>query len=164
MFCNARGDADFVGDDLEAGRSPDSKAAGEPISIGLQMAQATKKLRILVVDDNADGADMLALLVSGEGHDVWTAYNGQAGLDLALRQRPDIVFLDIGLPILDGYEVARRIRADATLRGTLVVAVTAYGAPGDKAKAMAAGFDFHLTKPVESRHLEMLMRTIEEMK
>ena len=128
------------------------------------MAQGTKTLRILVVDDNVDAADMLALVVSGEGHDVWTAYNGQSGFDLASRQRPDIVFLDIGLPILDGFEVARRIRADAMLRGTFIVAITAYTSAGDKAKAVAAGFDLYLTKPVESGNLEMVMRTIEAIK
>jgi two-component system CheB/CheR fusion protein len=113
------------------------------------MAGNPHQLRILVVDDNVDGADMLALLLSDEGHEVRTAYTGREAMDAASRQRPDVIFLDIGLPELNGYEVARLLRADVTLSDTYIVAVTAYGTPADKAAALAVGIDAHLTKPVE---------------
>lgn len=115
--------------------------------------------RVLVVDDNQDAAHALRLLLQTEGHDVMVAADGAAGLALAREHRPDVVLLDIGLPTLNGYEIATRIRADPALKGTVLVAVTGYGQMHDRARASASGFDHHLVKPVEFRALQELLRT-----
>ncbi|MGQ0547856.1 MAG: hybrid sensor histidine kinase/response regulator, partial [Betaproteobacteria bacterium] len=104
--------------------------------------------RVLVVDDNRDAAHALRLLLQTDGHEVMVAADGAAGLALARQQRPDVVLLDIGLPILNGYEIATQIRADPALKGTMLVAVTGYGQMHDRARASASGFDHHLVKPV----------------
>jgi PAS domain S-box-containing protein len=115
--------------------------------------------RVLVVDDNQDAAHALRLLLQTDGHDVMVAADGAAGLALAREHRPDVVLLDIGLPTLNGYEIATRIRADPALKGTVLVAVTGYGQMHDRARASASGFDHHLVKPVEFRALQELLRT-----
>ena len=114
--------------------------------------------RVLVVDDNQDAAHALRLLLETDGHDVMVAADGAAGLALAREHRPDVVLLDIGLPTLNGYEIATRIRADPALEGTVLVAVTGYGQMHDRARASASGFDHHLVKPVEFRALQELLR------
>jgi PAS domain S-box-containing protein len=114
--------------------------------------------RVLVVDDNQDAAHALRLLLETDGHDVMVAADGAAGLALAREHRPDVVLLDIGLPTLNGYEIATRIRADPSLEGTVLVAVTGYGQMHDRARASASGFDHHLVKPVEFRALQELLR------
>ncbi|HEX6298827.1 MAG TPA: PAS domain S-box protein [Burkholderiales bacterium] len=118
-----------------------------------------KPRRVLVVDDNQDAAHALRLLLQTDGHDVMVAADGAAGLALAREHRPDVVLLDIGLPTLNGYEIATRIRADPALKGTVLVAVTGYGQMHDRARASASGFDHHLVKPVEFRALQELLRT-----
>jgi PAS domain S-box-containing protein len=115
--------------------------------------------RVLVVDDNQDAAHALRLLLQTDGHDVMVAADGAAGLALAREHRPDVVLLDIGLPTLNGYEIATRIRADPALKSTVLVAVTGYGQMHDRARASASGFDHHLVKPVEFRALQELLRT-----
>ena len=114
--------------------------------------------RVLVVDDNQDAAHALRLLLETEGHRVMVAADGAAGLALAREHRPDVVLLDIGLPTLNGYEVATRIRADPALKGTMLIAITGYGQMHDRARASASGFDRHLVKPVEFRALQELLR------
>jgi len=114
--------------------------------------------RVLVVDDNQDAAHALRLLLETDGHEVMVAADGAAGLALAREHRPDVVLLDIGLPTLNGYEIATRIRADPALKGTVLVAVTGYGQMHDRARASASGFDHHLVKPVEFRALQELLR------
>ena len=114
--------------------------------------------RVLVVDDNQDAAHALRLLLETDGHEVMVAADGAAGLALAREHRPDVVLLDIGLPTLNGYEIATRIRADPALEGTVLVAVTGYGQMHDRARASASGFDHHLVKPVEFRALQELLR------
>jgi PAS domain S-box-containing protein len=104
--------------------------------------------RVLVVDDNADGAETLAMLLEISGHETMIAGDGAAALAIIRTQQPEVVFLDIGLPEMDGYEVARRIRADPTTAGMMLVAVTGWGSEDDKRKSRDAGFDIHLTKPV----------------
>ncbi|MFO1338487.1 MAG: ATP-binding protein [Burkholderiaceae bacterium] len=119
--------------------------------------------RILVVDDNADAADSLATLLRMEGHQVETAYGALAGLAAIETGRPEIVFLDIGMPDMDGYEVARRVRAayaDAAKRPRLV-ALTGYGSAADRADAAAAGFDMHLAKPADPEKLSQLLASID---
>ena len=114
--------------------------------------------RILVVDDNRDAAQALRLLLEADGHDVQVANDGPSGLARAKQYRPDIALLDIGLPQMNGYELAQRMRAEPSLEGTLLVAVTGYGQMHDRARASAAGFDHHLVKPVEFGALQRLLR------
>jgi PAS domain S-box-containing protein len=116
--------------------------------------------RILIVDDNRDAAQALRLLLEGDGHEVRTADDGASGLELARADRPDVVLLDIGLPKMDGYEIARRIRGDAALEGTLLIAVTGYGQMHDRARASASGFHHHLVKPVAFAALQELLREV----
>ncbi len=113
--------------------------------------------RVLVVDDNQDAAQALRLLLQGEGHDVKVALDGSAGLVMAREYRPEIVLLDIGLPKMNGYEIARLIRDDPTLKGTTLVAVTGYGQMHDRARASASGFDHHMVKPVDFEVLQRLL-------
>jgi PAS domain S-box-containing protein len=112
-------------------------------------AQAGAGRRILVIEDNADARAMLRHLLEAAGHEVHEAADGREGLDLALRLRPDVALVDLGLPTLDGYEVARQVRAVDERRGILLVAVTGYGAPEDRERSLMAGFDLHLVKPVD---------------
>jgi signal transduction histidine kinase/ActR/RegA family two-component response regulator len=108
------------------------------------------RLSVLVVDDNRDAADTLALLLAAAGHEVHTAYDGVQALASAGALRPGVVFCDIGMPGMSGYEVAATLRADAANAGTTLVAVTGWGNDIDKRLAHEAGFDFHLTKPVHA--------------
>jgi CheY-like chemotaxis protein len=113
--------------------------------------------RVLVVDDNPDAADSLALLLRLAGQDVRTAYDGHRALLQAREFLPDLVLLDIGMPGMDGYEVARRLRSEARLQGARVVAVTGWGQEEDRRRSTEAGFDHHLVKPVDSMALERLL-------
>jgi len=113
-------------------------------------AQAsTPARRVLVVDDNTDGAETLAMLLELAGHAATTADGGPAALEAARTHRPEVVFLDIGLPGMDGYEVARRLRAEPATANAVLVALTGWGSEDDKRKSKDAGFDVHLTKPVD---------------
>ena len=111
--------------------------------------------RVLVVEDNDDAREMLRNLLDTFGHEVHEASDGAAGVEEARRLRPDTALIDIGLPGMDGYEVARRIRAD--IPGTRLVALTGYGQPEDRERALAAGFDVHLVKPVDPDQLQRLL-------
>jgi PAS domain S-box-containing protein len=110
--------------------------------------------RLLIVDDNQDAADSLAMLLELEGHEVSAVYTAQAALDEVRRFNPSVVLLDIGLPEMDGYEVARRMRAIPELRDVRLVAVTGYGQAEDRRRTRDAGFDDHLTKPVDLSNVE----------
>jgi CheY-like chemotaxis protein/two-component sensor histidine kinase len=115
--------------------------------------------RILVVDDNEDAAESLAMMLELDGHDARTAYRGSEALATARAFWPEVVFLDIGLPGVNGYEVARQFRQDPRLAGTILVALTGWGSEEDKRKSKEAGFDFHLTKPLEATAMnEVLAR------
>jgi signal transduction histidine kinase len=118
-------------------------------------APATR--RTLIVDDNAEVATSFAALVQALGHEVETAPDGPAALAAARSMRPEVVFLDIGLPGMDGYEVARRLRSEHGARGMLLVAVTGYGLERDRRLAREAGFDDHLLKPVDLESLERVL-------
>jgi CheY-like chemotaxis protein/two-component sensor histidine kinase len=113
--------------------------------------------RILIVDDNEDGANSLSMLLGLDGHEVLTVYNGRQALERAAGFGPDVMLVDIGLPDMDGYEVARRIRASPDLRGVRLVAVTGYGQDADKEQARSAGFVEHLVKPIEFSALERVL-------
>jgi signal transduction histidine kinase/integral membrane sensor domain MASE1 len=117
--------------------------------------------RVLVVDDNVDSAESLAMLLQLGGHTVWMAHDGPSALVAAREHRPELVLLDIGLPAgMDGYEVAKRMRpADAASR-PVIVALTGYGQAEDKRRAEEAGFDRHLVKPVDIQQLRALLRDL----
>ena len=116
--------------------------------------------RILVVDDNADAANAVAMLLSLEGHKVECAYSAQDALERLPKSRPDIALLDIGLPGMNGFELARRIRAHPELAAMRLVALTGYGQAEDKARAAGAGFDEHLVKPVDLRTLQQALARV----
>jgi len=104
--------------------------------------------RVVVVDDNRDAAEMLSFALAAAGHEVKTAFDGPSALEVVTEHRPALVFLDIGLPVMDGYEVARRIRSTSEGRAIMLVAMTGYGQDSDKQLAAEAGFDRHFVKPV----------------
>jgi two-component system CheB/CheR fusion protein len=113
-----------------------------------------------VVDDNADSADSLTMVLGFDGHEVLAVYTGLQAIEQAERFKPDVMLIDIGLPDLDGYEVARRIRAIPALQSICLVAVTGYGQDADKDRAHAAGFSEHLVKPIEFPTLERVLTTL----
>jgi signal transduction histidine kinase/CheY-like chemotaxis protein len=110
--------------------------------------------RILVVDDNRDSAESLAMLLRLSGNETAVAYDGEQAVEEAARQRPDVILLDIGLPRLNGYDACRRIRENQCTRDVLVIALTGWGQQEDRRKSAEAGFDGHLVKPVD--HAELL--------
>lgn len=116
--------------------------------------------RILVVDDSADVADSLAGMLTLWGHEIRAAYGGSEGLALAKDFEPSVVFCDIGMPGMNGYEVAKRLRTDERLANTFLVAVTGWGAEEDRQKALEAGFDVHLSKPVEPDAVQALLQAV----
>ena len=118
---------------------------------------ATGARRVLVVDDSTDAADSLAMLLELEGHEVSTAYTAAAALEKAERLQPEIAFIDIGLPQMDGYEVARRLRASERCRAIRLVALTGYGQPDDRDQARRAGFDHHLVKPADLQSVDAIL-------
>jgi signal transduction histidine kinase/CheY-like chemotaxis protein len=127
---------------LEADEAPRDPALGvAPHSVG-------RPRRVLVVDDNRDAADTLAQALKAFGHDVRVAYDGPSALAVFAEFRPGLAFLDIGLPVMDGYELARRLREDASAHPLTLVALTGYGQEADRERSTSAGFDRHLVKPV----------------
>jgi CheY-like chemotaxis protein len=123
-------------------------------------ARACRHLRILVVDDNTDAAEALVEILRMWGHTAWSVHDGLAALKEAQEGQPDVALLDIGLPRMDGYEVARRLRDEARLAALKIIAVTGYGQDSDRQKARAARFDNHLVKPVPLDALEQLLAQI----
>ena len=113
--------------------------------------------RVLVVDDNQDLADVLALLLQSLGHQVQAAYSGQTALSTAVQYRPDVVLLDLGMPGMNGYEIARQLRETPQTKDVWLIAMTGYGQDSDRQLTQAAGFDHHLVKPVERRKLQNLL-------
>ena len=118
-----------------------------------------RRERVLVVDDNVDAAESLSRMLRLQAHEVLMAHDGVAALAAASQMNPDVVLLDIGLPHLDGLEVARRLRERAEGRRPLLVAMTGFGQDEDRARTAAAGFDHHLTKPVDVQVLTTLIQT-----
>jgi len=115
------------------------------------------KSRILVVDDLKDSADSLAMMLKTKGHEVRTAYDGQEAIEAAKEFRPEVVLLDIGMPRVDGYEAARRIREECDYEKLVLIAITGWGHDENRAKTREAGFDHHLVKPVEPATLSRLL-------
>ena len=136
-----------------SGQAP-TASGGERATVGRVKAASR---RILVVDDNVDSAESLAVLLRVTGHEVRTAHAGRAALEAARACVPEIVLLDIGLPGMDGYEVARRLRQDLGLADVLLVAMTGYGQDEDRRRSHEAGFNAHLVKPVDLNELHALL-------
>jgi two-component system CheB/CheR fusion protein len=116
--------------------------------------------RVLIIEDNVDAADSLRDILAFDEHEVEVAYNGPQGIAKAQEFRPDVVFCDIGLPSMDGYEVARAFRADDALRGAFLVALSGYAMPEDLERASAAGFKRHLAKPPSLEKLGEILNEV----
>jgi CheY-like chemotaxis protein len=114
--------------------------------------------RVLIVDDNEDAAEALAMMLQFSGCEAQTAHGGKEGLAASRSFRPDVIFLDIGLPGMNGYDVARQIRADPQTRDAFLIALTGWGSDEDRRLSSEAGFDLHLTKPVDIQALTSLLR------
>ena len=123
----------------------------------LQTRTAAPPRRVLIVDDNADSAQSMAMLARSWGHDVATARDGADALELAESFRPDTALVDIGLPGMDGYELARRLRQSPRQRQLHLVAMTGYGRAEDRKAALTVGFDVHLVKPTNIDELQQLI-------
>jgi signal transduction histidine kinase/ActR/RegA family two-component response regulator len=123
---------------------------------------ATGPVRVLVVDDNADAAQMLATLLEAHGHEVSVEYDGTTGYARALRERPEVMLLDIGLPDIDGHELARRLRAARETADATLVALTGYGQSEDRDRAYEAGFDRHLVKPADLSELLRILAQVRD--
>jgi PAS domain S-box-containing protein len=133
-----------------------------PVDLSRSMPAETIKpaetsLRVLVVDDNVDAADSAAMLLRRSGHDVRVAYSSQAALETAVIFKPQLILLDIGLPKMDGYEVARRLREHSELKDVRLVAVTGYGQDADRQRSRSAGFDHHLVKPFTLEQVQQVL-------
>jgi len=134
-------------------------AEDAPESSGRGHASASKH-RVLIADDLKDSADSLAILLSMSGHEAQTAYDGEEAIRKAARLKPDVAFLDIGMPKMNGYDLCKRIRAEEWGRHAFLVAVTGWGQEGDRRRAKEAGFDFHIVKPVDPARLMELMAAL----
>ena len=121
-------------------------------------------IRVLIVEDNADSAEALMMLLRMLGNEVEVAADGAAGLQVAAATRPEVVLLDIGLPEMNGYEVARRIRLEPWGERMALVALTGWGQDEDKRRSQEAGFDHHLVKPVDPSLLVPLFETLRAQK
>jgi PAS domain S-box-containing protein len=132
-------------------------APAAPAAAKFQPAAANGARRVLIADDNRDGAEIMAMLLAHSGYEVHLAHTGPDALALAAEQRPDFAILDIGMPGMNGYEVARGIRSQPWGAAMKLIAVTGWGQEDDKRKAKDAGFDHHLTKPIDPNALEQLM-------
>ena len=133
-------------------RSPAQDQAESPAE-----SSAPGCVRLLLVDDNQDALMSLGILLQLEGHDVTTANNGRDAIRLVAEVRPEVAIIDVGMPEIDGFDVARAVRSDHTLNDITLVALTGYAAESDKSRALAAGFDYHLTKPLSLEKLQYLL-------
>ncbi len=140
---------------LPIGELQETEGLDEP---GAPAPAGSRPLRLLVADDNRDSAATCAALLEASGHEVSVAHTGREAFDLACRLQPDALLLDIGMPELNGYELARQIRGTRWGRRALLIAITGWGQEQDKQRALAAGFDRHLTKPVNPNGLETLLQ------
>jgi len=143
-------------------RLPIVVEASEPqASRGEEEKPVKLSLRVLVVDDNHDSADSLAMILRVMGTDTRTAYDGQDGVDVAAQFRPDVVLLDIGMPKLNGYEVCRRIRGEPWGKGVVLIAVTGWGQDEDRRRSLEAGFEHHMVKPVDPLALMKMLAVLQ---
>ncbi len=119
-------------------------------------------MKVLVVDDNLDAAHVLAILLNKSGHETRLAHTGPAALQEADAFQPDVMVLDIGLPEMDGLEVARRVRQHPTLKNIVLIAMTGYGQETDRQRSQEAGFDHHLVKPADYGQLNKVLAAVSE--
>ena len=125
-------------------------------------ATVVPPLRVLIVEDNRDASDLLATLLSFDGHETYTVSDGLAAVDAAATLQPDVIFMDIGLPDLNGYEAARRIRAGRTDNTPAFVAVTGWAHEDGRRRSESAGFQAHLVKPVLNRVLQLVLLALQQ--
>jgi CheY-like chemotaxis protein/anti-sigma regulatory factor (Ser/Thr protein kinase) len=148
----AHSDGEGMGTTIEMWLPLHVPATPEPIArihAGMRVQTDETTLRILIVDDNVDSATSQATMLELKHHVVCVVHDAYAALDVVHVFEPDVALLDIGLPGMNGYELAHRLRQDAALSGMVLVAQTGWGQPADRARALEAGFDAHLTKPVD---------------
>ena len=125
-----------------------------------EVADGSPKRRFLVVDDNRDAAESMSMLLEMWGHEAAYAYDGPSALETAEQWQPEAVFLDIGLPGMDGYEVAERLRELPQAKGAILIAITGYGQEDDRRRSQRAGIDHHLVKPVAPDALRSLLDSL----
>jgi CheY-like chemotaxis protein len=123
-------------------------------------AAGTRQCNILIVDDNIDAAESLGEYLKACGHMIHLTHDGASAIAYAARLRPDVVILDIGLPAMNGYQVARRLRSDVGLTSSLLVAVTGYAQERDRISAREAGFDHHFAKPLDVSRLAAVLSSV----
>jgi CheY-like chemotaxis protein len=138
-------------------RLPLAASSAGPDDTATQEGVPAVGLSVLVVDDNVDAAETLSMLLELKGHEVRVAHDGPEALRVLGSFRPRLILLDIGLPGMNGYEVARRIRQSEELRGVTLAALTGWGQEEDRRRSREAGFDHHLVKPVDIDALEKLL-------
>lgn len=143
-------------------RLPTLSEIGQPLQPEAEpkLPKTARKCRILIVDDNQDSADSLALLLKLAGHETHTTYDGLTALEAAATVRPEVILLDIGLPDLNGYEVAHTLRAKPWGKNIVLLALTGWGQPEDKLRSQESGFDGHLVKPVEVASLMEILGSL----
>jgi CheY-like chemotaxis protein len=144
-------------------RLPAAPVLAQPTPIdgvALPGAAPARTRRILVVDDYRDGAEMIAALLEGEGHDVRVAYDPSAAISLAVTFQPQVAILDIGLPVMDGYTLGSELLARLRDRAPVLIALTGYGQERDRHRSEEAGFAFHLVKPVERDRLVQVLDSL----
>ncbi len=137
---------------------PSAMATGDPTGVGASDGARPPGRRIVVVDDNLDAAEMLARSLELLGHQTWVAHDGAAGLALLREVCPDVALVDLGLPIMDGYELAEHIRREPALAALRLFALTGYSGDQERQRTRAAGFHEHLVKPVTLDRLDSLLR------
>ncbi|HVL69789.1 MAG TPA: response regulator [Vicinamibacterales bacterium] len=141
-------------------RLPVSRHVPAPGASAASAEPLTDRLRILVVDDQPDVADSVAGLLQALGHESHSLYDGRAAIDMARTYLPDVMIVDIGMPVTSGYDVAREVRREQTLAGTALIALTGYGREEDRAQVLDAGFDVHLVKPLGEPKLRDVLASL----
>jgi len=141
----------------------DAAPVEESLDSGLakMSSELAQRRRVLVVDDNRDAADSLAILLRFSGVEVHVAHDGSAALEAMRVFQAEIVILDLGMPGMDGYDVARRIRQNRQHKDVVLIALTGWGQPEDRKRSNEAGFDHHLVKPVEVDALQALLASLD---
>lgn len=142
-------------------RLPLAAAPDAALPVSESSPPGKQALRIVLADDNVDGVETLATLLELVGHTVYKATQGDAALEAALTLRPEVLILDIGMPVLNGYEVCRRVRQEAWAHRLFIIGVTGLGQDEDRRRSLEAGFDVHLVKPVDTRELLRLLSNID---
>jgi two-component system CheB/CheR fusion protein len=139
------------------GKPPNGRAQRRDDPSGTRPDTPARARRVLVVEDNLDTLRSMTLLLREMGHQVEYAINGYAALEVARRFRPEVVFLDLGLPGMDGFELCRQMKRDAELKSARVIAITGYGQEEYRRRSQEAGCEAHLVKPVEAQVLKALL-------